>query len=321
MYEGEATIHYTLSHEYDPVTAPVTIEETDDEFVFEAHDDVESEPIRFLVEETDDGTVRLFVHDGYNVNDERLTRVAFFDDEEQTIKPNRWKHGERFVEEIDLENELYQVIRDAIESEREAQDHATVSEAIEETDVDVPEIPLVVEEKVHRVPGYGSKVETTDLTVVPADGGDSDVWQLWSSAFCQAGDYHTTHKTTEGYVLPPETEGYEDGDELTLHELIDEWHCMDAIGVVEAAEDIREEQQQDEKLEELFEEYPKLRGTDVDPDEAREAIDEAAETGERQHVATAISGCSSASEECNLDQIHHYVTPEGEIEIERVHTY
>lgn len=73
---------------------------------------------------------------------------------------------------------------------------------------------------------------------------------------------------------------------------------------------------------ELREQYPRLSGLNVDLSDVTEAAEEAAETGEKVHLARSIdTRCSDPKRECNLDHLHYCVTPEGDIDVKRTHTY
>lgn len=318
-YEEEMTINHLTIEDRESPTIPVTLTVVDDEeIVLTPHDDAESEDIRLLVCETNDGAVRLHTHDGYNVNDERMTRRAYPRDDGQTIKLT-WKHDGEHVKNIVLDAGLFGVIDDAIKTARDAQDQTTVSEAMDETGIDVPAIPLVVKETGIRTTGWDGKTTIHKLTVVPATDDDDDAWELWGEAVRESGELHTTHKS--GHAYPPEGRGYDAGDELTLHDLIDEWHCIDAGDVISEVADLVGKQERKQELESLHESYPDLRGTDADPDETREAAERAAETGDRQYVARSIGNCNDSRKECNLDHINYYVTPSGDVETTRTHTH
>lgn len=319
-HEGEMAInHLTLGDKESP-TVPVTLTVVnEEEIVLTPHDDAESEGIRLLVLETNDGAVRLHTHEGYNVNDDRMTRIAFPRDDGQTIKLT-WKHDGEHVKNIVLDEDLFDVIDGAIKTARNAQDHTTVEEAMAEAGIDVPEIPLIVKETGIRTSGYTGRTTIHKLTVVPANDADADTWETWGEAVRESGELHTTHKSG-GHVYPPEGEDYEEGDELTLHDLIDEWHCIDAAEVVSEVAEIVDKQERKQELESLHESYPDLRGTDADPDETQKAAEKAAETGDRQYVARSIANCNDSRKECNLDHINYYVTPSGDVETTRTHTY
>jgi len=53
----------------------------------------------------------------------------------------------------------------------------------------------------------------------------------------------------------------------------------------------------------------------------QDALDEAAETGEKVVISTSTTSCNEPREECNLDRVTRVATPEGEIETRRTHTY
>jgi len=59
----------------------------------------------------------------------------------------------------------------------------------------------------------------------------------------------------------------------------------------------------------------------TDEEREQDALDEAAETGERVEINTTTTDCNDPSKECSLDRVTRYATPDGEIETERTHTY
>jgi hypothetical protein len=56
-------------------------------------------------------------------------------------------------------------------------------------------------------------------------------------------------------------------------------------------------------------------------EQEQDALEEAAETGEKVIIARSSTGCYDATKECSLDHVTRVATPEGEIETRRTHTY
>lgn len=111
-------------------------------------------------------------------------------------------------------------------------------------------------------------------------------------------------------------EDVDDGTELTA---ADAAARVDGIDDTLAAIDAERERKQARA--DLVDEYPALRGTNADPSDAREAIEDAIDSGERVEVARGTDSCRDPSAECNLDHVTYYATPDGEIDISRTHTF
>jgi hypothetical protein len=111
-------------------------------------------------------------------------------------------------------------------------------------------------------------------------------------------------------------EDVEDGATFTV-----EGAAARVDGVEEKLAEIDAELEREQAWEDLVEDYPALRGTNADPETVRELVDEAAESEEKVQVASGTASCSDPNEECNLDRLTYYATPNGEIDVSRIHTY
>jgi hypothetical protein len=146
-----------------------------------------------------------------------------------------WKDIDQNVNAIVLEEDAaYQLVLDMLAERRQAQDNLTVSEAMEETNVEIPALPLVVaEEQVSR----GMTGRQTNMKSVVILNPESDAkhkqWEHWRGIIQRSGKHQLTHYKT--HMWPPEGEGYEVGDQLTLHEYIDNWHAIDASDIATEA--------------------------------------------------------------------------------------
>lgn len=107
----------------------------------------------------------------------------------------------------------------------------------------------------------------------------------------------------------------DEGTEFSLDEALDRADASDELA------DVEDECAREAALEALHDDYPQLRGVDVDPEDARAAFDEAAETGDPVEMAGGTDRCSDPSAECNLDLLTYRATPDGDVDIERTHTY
>lgn len=111
-------------------------------------------------------------------------------------------------------------------------------------------------------------------------------------------------------------EDVEDGATFTVGEA-----AARVDGVEEALAEIDAELEREQVWKELVADYPALRGTNADPETVRESLDEAVESGEKVKVASGTASCSDPNEECSLDRLTYYATPNGEIDVSRTHTY
>jgi len=111
-------------------------------------------------------------------------------------------------------------------------------------------------------------------------------------------------------------EDVEDGTTFTVGEA-----AARVDGVEETLTEIDAELEREQAWEELVADYPALRGTNAEPETVRESLDEAAESGEKVQVASGTASCSDPNEECSLDRLTYYATPNGEIDVSRTHTY
>jgi hypothetical protein len=217
---NNATVDATITHEGDRVH----VKTEDSGFAFEADESRDS--------------VRLYSH--YTTADgHEREELAFVKNEADDNRISlSWTHNDQHVDSVVLDDTSYGWVIDILDEARAKQDHLTVAEATAETGVDVPEIQVVVTETTVSRTGWGRgrSLSQTETVVELADDAavDTETWELWSGAVQRAGDYQLTHYTN--YMYPPEGQGYEPGDTLSLHEYIDEWHCIDAAEVLNEAE-------------------------------------------------------------------------------------
>jgi len=181
------------------------------------------------------GTVRLYSeydHDGYT--HDQLAYIKYTDDENRISVS--WKHADQQVDAITLCDNVYQLVLDVLDDARKAQGHLTVEQAWDVTGVEIPALPLVVtENQVTR--GTGNGQQTSTELVVDLDPNailEREQWEKWREIVQRAGDYQLTHY--KNHMWPPEGEGYELDNQLTLHEYINEWHAIDARDVANEAE-------------------------------------------------------------------------------------
>lgn len=188
-----------------------------------------------LYPEDSGGSIRLYSE--YDINGNPYDNLAFipYEADNNRIRVS-WKHTDRQVDAIELCDDAYQMVLDMVNEARDAQDHLTVEEASNKCGVKIPAIPLVVTEaNVSRGTGTGRQTNT-ELVVSPDPNKDvaTDTWELWRSIVQRAGEYQLTHY--KNHMWPPEGKDYEQGDQLTLHEYINEWHAIDARDVATEAD-------------------------------------------------------------------------------------
>jgi len=147
-----------------------------------------------------------------------------------------WSHNDQHVDAVVLDDTSYSWIMDVLDEARGEQDHLTVEQAWDATGVEIPALPLVVTEaQVTRGTGTGRQTSTEVVVDLDPDAdAESEQWDQWQQVVQRAGDHQLTHY--KNHMWPPEGEGYEPGDQLTLHEYIDDWHAIDARDVATEAE-------------------------------------------------------------------------------------
>ena len=182
-----------------------------------------------------DGTVRLYSeydHDGYT--HDQLAYIKYADDENRISVS--WKHADQHVDAIMLCDNAYQLVLDVLDDARKVQGHLTVEQAWDVTGVEIPALPLVVTEaQVTRGTGTGRQTSTELVVDIDPDTNvEREQWEQWKEIVQRAGDYHLTHY--KNHMWPPEGEGYELDNQLTLHEYINEWHAIDARDVAKEAQ-------------------------------------------------------------------------------------
>jgi len=162
----------------------------------------------------------------------RLAQVRYRDNENRITVS--WRHADQNVNSIILRDSAYQLVLDVLDDVRQAQDHLTVEQAHNVTSVEIPALPLAVTET--TVTRGTGRQTSTELVVEPdpAADVDSEEWKQWRTIVQRAGHHQFTH--FKDLMWPPEGEGYEEGDRLTLREYINEWHAIDAGDVASEAE-------------------------------------------------------------------------------------
>lgn len=121
---------------------------------------------------------------------------------------------------------------------------------------------------------------------------------------------------TQGHPNADNPFADDEGETFTLAEA-----AARVDGIEAAREELLEERAAEQAREELVSEHPALRGTGVNPAEVQEAFEEAAEAGEPVTVATGSEHCDGSVRECSLDRLTYRATPDGDIDIQRTHTY
>jgi len=182
-----------------------------------------------------EGTIRLYSeydHDGYTHDEPAYIKYGA----DQNRISVSWKHADQHVDAIILGDDAFQLVLDVLDDARSAQNHLTVKQALDRTGVEIPALPLVVTEgQITR--GTGTSRQTSTELVVdldPSANVDPEQWEQWREIVQRAGDYQLTHY--KHHMWPPEGEGYELEEPLTLHEYINDWHAIDARDVAKEAQ-------------------------------------------------------------------------------------
>lgn len=92
-------------------------------------------------------------------------------------------------------------------------------------------------------------------------------------------------------------------------------------GLDDAVDAIVADREREQARQELRNDHPVLYGVTFDPDDVRAALDEASAAGERVPALSTTGECADDSRECSLDRVAFVATPDGEIDVERTHTY
>jgi hypothetical protein len=210
--------------EIEEATVPATASREDDMVRISTPDN----ELRLTTQESD-GVVSLYgeyTNDGYDHD-----QPAYVKDRDDCRLSVSWEHNDQHVDEIVLGDDAGELVLAMLDERRAAQDHWDVETAWTATGVEIPDLDLeVVETTVSR----GRRSTSTELTVIPADHVDSDRWERWRDIVQRAGNHQTTHY--KSHMFAPEHQGYEAGDAITLHDLIDEWHAIDARDVAREAD-------------------------------------------------------------------------------------
>ena len=123
----------------------------------------------------------------------------------------------------------------------------------------------------------------------------------------------------DGDILADEDGPFDEAD------VGDTWTLDEAAARVDGVDDeieaVRADREAEQAREEMLERFPRLRRTGADPETVMEGAEQAAEEDTDVVVAHGGGECSDPSLECSWDNISYIVTPEGEIETSRTHTY
>jgi single-stranded DNA-specific DHH superfamily exonuclease len=215
-----------------------------------------------------------------------------------------------------LDDEMLASLKEDLEAvkqyrqeKREAEEQAKLAE----------DLTLTVKEIEYQTGTHRTKYTVSARVLKPSKAErhwDEDEQKLMDALRRELGESNG-HPNAEG---DDDTENpFEDVDDRTMFTVGEASSRVD--GVEETLAEIDAELEREQAWAELVADYPTLRGTNADPETVRESLDVAAESGERVQVASGTASCSDPNEECSLDRLTYYATPNGEIDISRTHTY
>lgn len=203
---------------------------------------------------------------------------------------------------LDVDDDVLTEFEQKLENHKEAveQWEQEAQKRAENTD-----LKFEVVEHDYQTGTWRTKYDHTDIVLKP--NKEESVRTEDENEFVEA----LTEKFDEadGYPIAPDR--FDEGDVLTNVD----------FDVNQQVQKIREEKSRQKLKQDIIDQYDELRGVDFDSHDFMKAKRHAEETGEKQVVAEGHSDCNDRSAECNLDLITHYITPDNEIEVERVHTY
>lgn len=165
-----------------------------------------------------------------------------------------------------------------------------------------------VEKHEYKTGTYRTKYQQSAVVLKP-NKCEQDMTRLEETLFEAMRD---EYGASDGYPDAPDE--FEEGEVVSRREV--------AVGdVAERWREVEEEREEQERWEELVDEYPSLRRTPVSSGEVEDAFLDAERDGERKKIVAKSTSCSELSYECNLDNVVLYATPDREIETDRIHTH
>ena len=155
--------------------------------------------------------------------------------------------------------------------------------------------------------GWRTKYRHTDVVLIP--NKVEDIRTEEENEIAES----LINKHREADEYPVVADDFEVGEILTAKD----------FEIDDEVEYIREEKKRERKRTSILNKYPDLFDVEFafDPFDFEIKKKTAKEEDEKIEVANTHDECNDRSKECNLDLITYYITPQGEIDVERVHTY
>ena len=155
--------------------------------------------------------------------------------------------------------------------------------------------------------GWRTKYRHTDVVLIP--NKVEDIRTEEENEIVES----LINKHGEADEYPVVADDFEVGEILTAKD----------FEIDDEVEYIREEKKRERKRTSILNKYPDLFDVEFafDPFDFEIKKKTAKEEDEKIEVANTHDECNDRSKECNLDLITYYITPQGEIDVERVHTY
>lgn len=129
---------------------------------------------------------------------------------------------------------------------------------------------------------------------------------------------HIGWSNHESLIIAPD----DSDDVVDADELFDHYYYVNPNNVKERIDEIKIEKRKLQEYEELLKRIPELENLPVnDPDVIKEKMRLAEDKDEPVLLSEESDRCKDQREECNVDIINHYITSDGNIMSDRIHTY
>lgn len=284
------------------------------------------EPHEHTATDPDDSTEIRFVFEAVPDRGGKIKWTATWGDEERTgytdelsekhgaiiYRHNPHINGEK-TQGSKLDDDLFETLQDDLAA---MQEYATAKREAEREAKRAEDLTLTVNEISYETGTHRTTYTREARVLVPSK--DSRYWtdeeaDVVDALTRELGDADDK-PLAEGEDNP--LADVDEGSQFALGEL---GAVID--GLDDVLEEIVDERETEAAREELRDEHPTLYGVDFDPVDVEDAFDEAAETDEPVTVATGISDCDDDNRECSLDRLTYWATPDGDIDVNRTHTY
>lgn len=219
-------------------------------------------------------------------------------------------HGSKLPDEkLNALEEDLEAVQEYRKEKREAEEEALLAQ----------DLTLIVSEIEYKA-GHRTKYTVVARVLKPSkderywDEDEQKLMDAMRRELGESNDYPSAESDEDEAENP--FESLEEGTTLTVGEA-----ASTVDGLEDTIEEIDAEIEREEAWTNLVDDYPQLRGSDADPARVREGFEEASDLGENVEVASGTASCNDAEEECSLDLLTYYATPDGDIDVARTHTY